>query len=80
MRLFSATLWMLATAALAHAQHAAERAPLGEETVRPEAWPEAGRWAVEAWVVIALGAVLVLLTLIGMGRWLRRSRSRSRRR
>ncbi len=43
-----------------------------ERTVRPEHWPEAGRWPVPAWVVVLAGVALVLLVIAGLVRATRR--------
>lgn len=45
-------------------------------TVQPEGWTEAGRWAVQPWFVVALGAVLVVLVVVGLIRAIRRRRRR----
>lgn len=45
-----------------------------ERTVRPEEWPQAGRWPVPGWVVVVAGVVLVVLVLAGLWRAIRRRR------
>jgi len=65
---FAAVALLLALpCALAFAQES-------ERTVRPEQWPQAGRWPVPAWVVVGAGVVLVLLVLAGLVRAIRRRR------
>ncbi|MBO6938912.1 MAG: hypothetical protein JJ863_28345 [Deltaproteobacteria bacterium] len=43
-----------------------------DSTVRPDTWPEAGRWPVPAWAVVLVGAVLVALVVVGLARAIRR--------
>lgn len=40
-------------------------------TVRPERWPQAGRWPAPAWAVIGLGALLAVLVVVFLVRRLR---------
>jgi hypothetical protein len=54
--------------------HAVAAAQESERTVRPERWPEAGRWPVPAWVVVAAGVFLVLLVVAALVRAVRRRR------